>query len=154
MAPETVLIQDLTAAQSRREPTHGLYNTPTGGEVRRTLVCGIALLWGATQAMAADLCTSLQGHSLGITGNGYHGGIGPNGITPVHQNGTLAFQTTAQCQNEPTDLANGTWKDRHLTFTRTRQGNCVQTSDGWIFANESSKIVALTQIRRKICDSP
>ncbi|MFL6200729.1 MAG: hypothetical protein ACJ76J_16265 [Thermoanaerobaculia bacterium] len=105
----------------------------------RKLVFVIALLCCSTQAMAADPCASLQGKALGIDGNGFIGVIGPNGINLVNQNNTFTFQTTANFINEPADPVTGQCKDRHIKFTRTRQGVFTQIYDGFIFEKEPSK---------------
>jgi len=109
----------------------------------RTLTFMFVLLCGAMQAMAADPCASLNGKSIGIDGNGFHGTIGPNGIVLVSQNGTLTFETIAQFVNEPADPVKGQCKDRHITFTRTRKGAFVQEYDGRIFEKETLRMAGV-----------
>jgi len=106
----------------------------------RKLTIIFALLCCSTQAMAADLCASLQGKSLSLDANGYQATIGPNGIVLTNQNNIFTFQTTANFTNEPVDPVQGQCKDRHITFTRTRTNVLVQAYDGWIFEKEPSRM--------------
>jgi len=108
----------------------------------RELILILALLGCSTEAMAADPCASLQGKSVSIDANGFHGVIGPNGINLVNQNNTFTFQTIVQFQNSPIDQVNGQCKDRHITFTRTRPG-FIQEYDGWIFELEPLQMAGI-----------
>jgi len=93
----------------------------------------ILLLSASTQAMAADLCTTLQGKRLSINGNGYANGVTGKIVLQGPQNGTYSFQTTVQFPGEPADKVAGTCKNRRIAFARTRPGSFVQGYDGWIF---------------------
>jgi hypothetical protein len=106
----------------------------------RKLIFVFALLCCSARAMAVDPCLGLQGKSLTLDANGFHATVGPNGIDLVNQNNTLTFKTTANFTNEPVDPVQGQCKDRHITFTRTRQGSFVQAYDGWIFEKEGEQM--------------
>jgi hypothetical protein len=103
---------------------------------KKSMFLGVVVmlvLFSSVQTMAADLCSELDGKSVAIVANGASGTIVYLTKFGKQQDGTYTFETTVQFENEPVDKLVGTCKDRHIVFTRTREGGFVQKYDGWIF---------------------
>lgn len=107
-----------------------------------------------SSSMAADLCEDLvQSAVLHIVGNGFVGSTDRSRGIVVKKgaDGVYTFQDSIGFINEPRDIIEGTCKDRHIVFTRTRTGpgGFVQKYDGWLFEKNSQGVLAIAP-RREI----
>jgi hypothetical protein len=98
-------------------------------------VVAVFALCFSAQGMGEDKCASLVNNVLSVVGNGFYGSSNLyNGLSVTKQpDGTYVFHATLTMTGEPTDKLDGTCKDRHIQFTRTRTGVFVQKYDGWLF---------------------
>ena len=97
----------------------------------------ILFLCASTQAMAADLCTTLNHKTLKVNANGFTGATVGEILLQGPRNGTYSFQMMINIYGE-VDKMKGTCKDGHVVFTRTQVGVFVQEYDGWIFQRNPS----------------
>ncbi len=101
----------------------------------------ILFLCASTQAMAADLCTTLNHKTLRVIANGFPGATGEI-LLQGPRNGTYSFQGVITIYGE-VDKMKGTCKEGHVVFTRTQAGAFVQEYEGWIFQRNPSGVAGV-----------
>jgi len=97
-----------------------------------------SLLFSST-VIGADLCENLHGKRIAVDANGYEGTTWGVSLKK-EQDGSFSFDDVMQMAGESADKVMGRCKDRHIVFTRKREGSFEQVYDGWIFEKGGYKM--------------
>ena len=139
------------AVSSATPAAYGPVGTPQDRmKTAGTALAGPMLLGAAWMALATLLapaaeaavpCKELVNYTLSFNANGHTGMVRFESPT-LAADGTLSFAATIQFASRPKaeEAVTLICKGRHITFTRTREGEFVQSYSGWMFEGASLAI--------------